>query len=65
MSFKKTKLIGKEVNVPNYDGELTDWGIIVGYDGEYYHIALFGDKNTILVFERNEIRIPHKKRKEQ
>lgn len=37
-----------------YEGE---WGTIQHFDGECYHVALWGDLNTILVFEPYELHI--------
>ena len=37
-----------------------EWGTIVDFDGEYYHVAIYGDTSTALVFTRDEIRISRK-----
>lgn len=58
MEWKKSKLIGRRVYIPDQDGKhCGDWGIVVGYDGEYYHIAFAGDKNNTLIFVRSEIHV--------
>ena len=59
--MKTTKLIGRRVNFQNWDGGWTEWGIVIDYDGEYYHIAHYGDENTVLVFSRDEFRVPRLK----
>ena len=61
MAWKKSKLVGRRVSIPDWDGNMTDWGIVVGYDGEYYHIAFAGDENSVLEFKRDEIRVPRLK----
>ena len=38
-----------------------EWGIIKDFDGEYYHIAIANGKGCLVVFKRNEIRIPRVK----
>lgn len=35
-------------------------GIVMAFDGEYYHIAITGDTKTQLVFERSEFTLPRK-----
>ncbi len=34
-----------------------DWGKVIDFDGEYYHVAIFDDMNCVLIFERDEIKI--------
>lgn len=59
--WKKSKLIGKRAYIPDENGRyFGDWGTIVAYDGEYYHIAFADDKNNVLIFKRDEIRIPRR-----
>lgn len=55
-NYDSSDLIGKEATIKTgiHKG---DWGIIKFYDGEYYHIAIFGDKNDCPVFTRDEIKI--------
>ena len=56
--WKKSKLIGKKVDIPDENGQfLGDWGIVIGYDGEYYHIAFAGDEENTLVFLRSEFKV--------
>ena len=58
MTWKESKLIGKKVYISDEHGRhMGDWGLVIGYDGEYYHIAFAGDSNNTLVFKRNEIRV--------
>lgn len=61
MEWKKSKLIGREVLFRNWDGEWNDWGIVIGYDGDYYHVAPAGDKNVSIVLARNEMRVRRSK----
>ena len=59
MSWKNSKLIGKIANIPSFDGKFNcDWGRIIAFDGEYYHIAFADDRNDVQIFTRDEIRIP-------
>ena len=59
MSWKNSKLIGKIANIPSFDGKFYgDWGRIIAFDGEYYHIAFADDRNDVQIFTRDEIRIP-------
>lgn len=58
MIWKTSKLIGKKVYIPNENGQhWGDWGRVIGYDGEYYHVAFADDKSNVLVFKRQEIRV--------
>lgn len=58
MTWKKSKLIGRRVYIPDERGQFWgDWGIVIGYDGEYYHIAFAGDEKHTLVFTRSEIHV--------
>lgn len=51
-------LIGKQVEIKNRDSWCCgDWGTVKDFDGEYYHIAIFNDDRTILVFARNEFKV--------
>ena len=34
-----------------------DWGVVKYYDGEYYHVAMFGDPNDCPVFDRSELKV--------
>lgn len=33
-----------------------EWGIVKGFDGDYYHIALWNG-DTYLIFDRKDIRV--------
>lgn len=58
MEWKRSKLIGRRVYIPDDSGKhWGDWGIVVGYDGEYYHVAFAGDQKNTLIFKRSEIRV--------
>jgi ribosomal protein L21E len=56
----KSKLIGKKVYITDpesiYHGE---WGEIMDYDGEVYHIAIAQGK-TWVIFDRDQFRVPRK-----
>lgn len=57
----KSKLIGRKVFIPSFDGKHHgDWGVVVGYDGDVYHVAFAGDADSTMVFDRKEIRVPRK-----
>lgn len=63
MQWKQSRLIGRRVYIPDDRGNhFGDWGIVVGYDGEYYHIAFAGDKSNTLIFTRSEIHVVRDKR---
>ena len=50
--------IGREATVKARDSfHYGDWGIIVDFDGDYFHIAIFGDDKDVCVFARDEIKI--------
>ena len=56
--MKNSKLIGKTVVITNRDSWCYgESGIVKGYDGEYYHIAITGDDSTQLEFARNEFKV--------
>lgn len=58
IKWKDSKLIGKRVYIPNEEGKhYGDWGRVIGYDGEYYHIAFADDKSNVLIFKRSEFHI--------
>ena len=59
MNLNKSNLIGKIANIPSFDGKFHgDWGRIVAFDSEYYHISFADDKNDVKIFTRDEIHIP-------
>ena len=64
MEFK-SKLIGKHCNIKdNIDSMWAgEWGIIEYFDGEMYHIAMYGG-DAQPIFSRDEIHIPRKWRGE-
>ena len=53
----KSKLIGKYAIIK---GKPCEWGIIIDFDGNWYHLAWCGDCNLVPVFERDELIIPRK-----
>lgn len=55
MNLTNKKVIIKE---GIYRGE---WGTVRMFDGEYYHVALWGGDDC-LVFYRDEIRVPRNKK---
>lgn len=34
-----------------------DWGVVKLYDGEYYHVAMFGDPDDCPIFDRDELKV--------
>ncbi len=66
--MKGEKLIGKIATIINKESELYNgYGMIVYYDGEYYHIAPYcrtlegAMKESSLIFTRDEFRIKRDK----
>lgn len=56
--MKNLKLIGKTVLITNRDSWCYgESGIIKGYDGEYYHIAITGHEDVMLIFARDEFKV--------
>lgn len=57
----KTLALGTKVYLKNVGPYSTsDWGIVNRVDGDIYHIGLYGDKTTSLVFMRDEFTVPRK-----
>ena len=63
----KSKLIGKIVTITDKGSWMYDqWGMIVHYNGEYYHFAPYCEtletaKNeSTMAFKRNEFKIKRK-----
>lgn len=53
------KNIGKKCYITNKDSiYFGEWGTIKHFDGEYYHVAIADGTNCLVVFARDEIRIP-------
>ena len=51
-------LVGREVRiVARSSWACGEWGRIVHYDGQNYHIALWDDAQPLLVFSRKEIKV--------
>ena len=48
---------GTKVNIKSAFQQAGDWGIVIGFDGEDYHVAMMGDTNTACVFARSEFTI--------
>lgn len=51
----KTKLIGKIVYLKS---NLSDWGIVLNYDGECYYVAYCGAKENTMYLSRDEFTVP-------
>lgn len=52
------KYIGKYVTITNKDSMYCgEWGRIVHYDGEYYHVAIANDSKNSVIFDRDEFKI--------
>ena len=32
-----------------------EWGIVQMFDGDNYHVALWNDENSVLIFNRSEL----------
>jgi hypothetical protein len=48
-------LIGKTIRIMNRrDWHYGCWATIVSFDGEFYHVALHTDPNTVLELARND-----------
>ena len=54
MNMKKQLENGTVVNIKGRTGE---WGRVIDFDGEYYHVAFCDDKQNVLIFERSELRV--------
>lgn len=52
-----SKLVGRFAYIKGRPGE---WGVIVDYDGDWYHLAWCGDASSLLVYNRNELHVPRK-----
>jgi hypothetical protein len=53
-----TKLVEKEAKITNKDSWwFEQYGIIKGFDGEYYHIAMTGNDDCVCTFERSEFKV--------
>lgn len=54
-------LIGKKVEITTRESWCYgECGIVKGYDGEEYHIAICGDEGAILAFSRDEFKVKRK-----
>jgi len=52
------KLIGSVVYVkPMYN----EWGVVVDYDGDVYHIAMWNDRSSVPIFDRKDFTVPNLK----
>lgn len=52
------KLIGKTVTITARDSMYCgEWGIVADYDGEYYYVAIAGDRTAMPIFERREFKV--------
>ena len=34
-----------------------DWGLVKYYDGECYHVAMFGDLDDCPIFDKDELKV--------
>ena len=56
--MKKTKLEGKRVVITNRDSiYYGEWGIVRGFDGDVYYVAIANDENAMPVFNRDEFKV--------
>lgn len=52
------KLIGKKVMITSkYSFYYGEWGTIIDYDGDYYHVAIANDIKSAPIFARNEFKL--------
>ena len=52
------KLIDKKVIITDRESMYyKDWGTIIAYDGDYFHVAIADGDDTVPVFERNQFKI--------
>jgi len=52
-SKAKISLVGKKVTIKASG----DWGIVRMIEGDVYHIGLFGDTRSSMVFDRSEFTV--------
>lgn len=53
----KNDLTGRMVTITSKDSiYYGEWGIVKGYDGEYYYIAMWNGE-TEMIFSRDEFRV--------
>jgi len=43
------------VSPDSWDNE--GWGIVTSFDGDQYHVAMYGDENTQPIFDRSELKV--------
>lgn len=54
-------LVGRTVTIKANDVQNAgNWGIVRNFDGDYYHIAIFGDLSTTLIFDRSQFTVTRK-----
>lgn len=54
----KKDLIGKKVHIKDKESfHYNGWGRVVDFDGEYYHVAMFEDKDSVCIFNRKSLKV--------
>lgn len=62
--MKEDRLIGKYTRIIDKDSfHYNEWGIIKSFDGEYYHVAHTGGNDVMLIFNRDQLRVPRDQEK--
>lgn len=58
MKINRENLIGKRVIITDKSSwAYEEWGVVKFFDGEYFHIALYNDENSQLIFERRDFKV--------
>lgn len=49
---------GTQVTIINKDSiHYKDWGIVRHFDGDRYHVGMFGSEKDTPIFDRDELRV--------
>lgn len=53
-----SSLIGRKVDIVDKDSvHYGDWGRVLDFDGDNYHVAMMEDKDFVCVFSRRDLKI--------
>ena len=59
--MREPKCIGKFAFITDPDSiYYREWGEIMDFDGDVYHIAIAQDSKSTVVFDRDQFRVPRK-----
>lgn len=59
----KSKLIGKIATIKDPDSiYYGEWGTVVDYDGEVYHVAIANGSDSLPIFDRDQLYIPRERK---